>query len=151
MIDIKLIKEEIEKNFKLDEVKGFFVSGFDKSDNLLFSKWNIFADKTLDVLSEEIFESEVKWKKNLDTLVVDVVKNKIEMRSLDDLKDIKMKKYWIFVWDTVDMDLGSAILPDSKEITDVKHAIYLIKQKINFSSSVVNIYVFTTVRFTLYK
>gem|GEM_PF-3517936 len=38
MIDIKLIKEEIEKNFKLDEVKGFFVSGFDKSDNLLFSK-----------------------------------------------------------------------------------------------------------------
>gem|GEM_PF-3243040 len=49
------------------------------------------------------------------------------------------------------MDLGSAILPDSKEITDVKHAIYLIKQKINFSSSVVNIYVFTTVRFTLYK
>ncbi len=151
MIDIKLIKEEIEKNFKLDEVKGFFVSGFDKSDNLLFSKWNIFTDKTLDVLSEEIFESEVKWKKNLDTLVVDVVKNKIEMRSLDDLKDIKMKKYWIFVWDTVDMDLGSAILPDSKEITDVKHAIYLIKQKINFSSSVVNIYVFTTVRFTLYK
>lgn len=151
MIDIKLIKEEIEKNFKLDEIKALFVSGFDKKDRLLFSKWNIFADKTLDVLSEEIFESEVKWKKNLDTLVVDVVKNKIEMRSLDDLKDIKMKKYWIFVWDTVDMDKGSAILPDTKEITDVKHAIYLIKQKVNFSSSVVNIYVFTTERFTLYK
>jgi len=151
MIDIKLMKEEIEKNFKLDEVKWIFVSWFNKSGKLIFSKWNIFADKKLDILSEEIFANEVRWKKNLDTLVVDIVKNKIEMRSLDDLKDIQMKKYWIFVGDTEDMTKASAILPDTKEITDVKHAIYLVKQKVDFSSSVVNIYVFTTVRFTLYK
>ncbi len=151
MIDIKSIKAEIEKNFKLTESKGLFVSGFDKKENLLFSKGNIFANKPLDTLIDEIFETEVKWKKKLDTLVVDVVKNKIEMRSLDDLKDIKMKKYWIFVWDTEDETKASAILPDTKEMTDVKHAIYLIKQKVKFSSSVVNIYVFTTERFTLYK
>ena len=149
MIKLSSIKEKIKKDFDLTEKKWVFVSWFDVEWNLLFSKWILFTSQSIETNLWKLYDKFIVVNKKINTLLVDIVKNKIEIMSIDDLKGINMKKYWLFVWEQ-NSSKWDVILPDTKEIVDSIHAISVIKQKTEFSSNLVNIFVFTTKRYTFY-
>jgi len=143
------IKWEIKNNFDLSAKLWAVFTGLNWS-NLIFEKWILFTDKTLQDNLNEIYKKFVENNKKVNTLVIDVIKNINEITSVEELQKVDLLKEWIFVWD-VKNDSWSFILPDTNWIKNIKQVIDIIKQKVEFSSKNVNIYKFETKRFVFTK
>lgn len=148
MITLEQIIMSIKIKFDIYEHKWVFFSWFDKTDKLLFSEGMLFTNKTIKEITEHFYKEYIKKEANLDLLVIDVIKNKIELKSSKELMTIDTKKYWLFIWDK-ESSKGWVMLPDTKDVKDIKQAISLIKQKSDFKNSLVNIFAFTTERMTV--
>ena len=144
MFNLQNILEKL-KNVDLEKNWWVVISWFDKNNNLLFVKWIIFSDKKRKENLETLFNQYILPNKKINTLIVDFVENLEEVNDAKKLKDLDLKKYWVFIWDTKN-DEWVFILPNTKWIENFATAYTAIKEKITFSSPNVNVYIFTTNR-----
>jgi len=144
MFNLQNILEKL-KNVDLEKNWWVVISWFDKNNNLLFVKWIIFSDKKRKENLETLFNQYILPNKKINTLIVDFVENLEEVNDAKKLKDLDLKKYWVFIWDTKN-DEWVFILPNTKWIENFATAYKAIKEKITFSSPNVNVYIFTTNR-----
>ena len=144
MFNFQNILEKL-KNVDLEKNWWVVISWFDKNNNLLFVKWIIFSDKKRKENLETLFNQYILPNKKINTLIVDFVENLEEVNDAKKLKDLDLKKYWVFIWDTKN-DEWVFILPNTKWIENFATAYKAIKEKITFSSPNVNVYIFTTNR-----
>ena len=144
MFNLQNILEKL-KNVDLEKNWWVVISWFDKNNNLLFVKWIIFSDKKRKENLETLFNQYILPNKKINTLIVDFVENLEEVNDVKKLKDLDLKKYWVFIWDTKN-DEWVFILPNTKWIENFATAYKAIKEKITFSSPNVNVYIFTTNR-----
>ena len=147
MFNLQNILEKL-KNVDLEKNWWVVISWFDKNNNLLFVKWIIFSDKKRKENLETLFNQYILPNKKINTLIVDFVENLEEVNDAKKLKDLNLKKYWVFIWDTKN-DEWVFILPNTKWIENFATAYKAIKEKITFSSPNVNVYIFTTSRTVL--
>jgi len=150
MFKLESIKKEISNNIDLNSEIWVVFSWINKDDNILFIKWFIFTDKLLWENISDLYSQFVPPNKKLTTLVIDIVNKITEIKTKDDLQNIDLLKEWIFIQDIKDKKIGSFILPNS-EISSLKKAMDTIKTNTKFTQKQVNIYKFSTQRFTFYK
>lgn len=150
MFKLENIKKDISANIDLNSEKWVVFSWIDKNDNVLFIKWFIFTDKLLWENISDLYSQFVLPNKKLSTLVIDVIDKISEIKTKDDLQNIDLLKEWVFIQDIKDKKIGSFILPNS-EISSLKKAMDTIKTNTKFTQKQVNIYKFSTQRFTFYK
>jgi hypothetical protein len=143
-------EEILEKLKQIDLNKTWWVviSGFDKEDKLLFTKWIIFSDKTRKENLKNLYDQFVLPNKKVNLLVINFIENLEEITDPSILKSLDMKKYWIFIGDSSNKN-GTFVLPNTKGVENFATAYKAIKQKITFSSPKVNVYRFTTKMFTI--
>lgn len=150
MFKLENIKKDISANIDLNSEKWVVFSWIDKNDNVLFIKWFIFTDKLLWENISDLYSQFVLPNKKLSTLVIDIIDKISEIKTKDDLQNIDLLKEWVFIQDIKDKKIGSFILPNS-EISSLKKAMDTIKTNTKFTQKQVNIYKFSTQRFTFYK
>ena len=143
----EIIEKEIKNNFDLSDKLWCVFTGISKQ-KLEFEKWVFFTDKELSENLSNFYEKFVKNNKKISVLIVDIIKNIEEIKTLEQLKKVDILTDGIFIGDIKDESIWWFILPNTNNITSVKQAIDTIKQKNEFSSKNVNIYVFNTTRFT---
>ncbi len=138
------IQQQVSKVFNLTEKRWIFLSVFDTWGKLVFSKWMLFTDKMLKDSINDLVSKVTN--KSINFVVCDVVKNVIEVQDVEEIKKIDVVNWWIcIVWD----DGQWLLLPNTKWIPDSKTAISLIVKKNKIRSKKVNVYKFSTQRFTI--
>lgn len=148
MIKFEEIKKKLENKIDLSASWWIAISGFDENDNLLFCKWIIFSPEKRSINLKNLYDQFVLPNKKVKVLVIDVIDKIKEIKTTDDFLKIDTLKEWVFVWD-VNNDNWAFILPNTQGINSAKQIVQAIKQKVNFSSKNVNIFSFTTKRFTI--
>jgi len=148
-MNLENIQNELKKSFDLSKKLGIVITGL-AGKNLLFEKWILFTDKTLEENLSTLYKEFVENNKEIEFLIIDIVKDINEITSVEELQKVDLLKEWIFVWD-VKNDSWSFILPDTNWIKNIKQVIDIIKQKVPFSSKNVNIYKFKTKRLAFTK
>ncbi len=146
---LKSILNKIKEKYSLEEKKGIFVSVFDKNWKLLLSKWIVFSDKDIKTQLEWLYNWFLKdIEKKIKYIVIDIVRNIVQLNNTDDILSTNIKKYGIvIVW--VDKDEAGVILPDMEGVADIKNALYLIKKKFDITDKKVIIYRFDTDRIVI--
>lgn len=150
MFKLENIKKDISANIDLNSENWVVFSWIDKDNNVLFIKWFIFTDKLLWENISDLYSQFVLPNKKLTTLVIDITNTISEIETKYDLENTNLLKRWIFIQDIKDKKIGSFILPNS-EISSLKKAMDTIKTNTKFTQKQVNIYKFSTQRFTFYK
>ena len=144
-MNIKDIKNNISKDFDLKK-KLWIVLTWIGNEKIESEKWIIFTDNSLEDNINQLFDKYIKRNKNIKILVIDIIKNTKEIKTKEELQNIDILKEWIFIWD-IKNDNWSFILPDTKWVDSLKKAISLIKKKVEFSSTKINLYKFTSKRY----
>ena len=137
------ILEKIKDNFDLSSKNWIIFTGL-KWTNVVFEKGIFFTEKNLEENIKNLYNKLMKFSK-IDTLVIDIVKNIEEITSIEQLQAVDLLNEGIFIGDEK-TDAGSFILPNTKEIKNIKQVIDIIKKKVNFSSKNVNTFKFKTKR-----
>ncbi len=146
---LKKILENVSSKFDINQKKGIFVSVFDKNGNLLLSKWTVFTDKSIKEQIEWFYNTFLKeLSKKLKVVVVDVVKNIVQLNSTDDILSTDVSQYWLLIVSN-NGEEAWIILPDVKWVSDVKNSLYLIKKKFDIKNKKVIIYRFETERIVI--
>ena len=145
MFKLENIKEKLKNDgIKLEEKKWVVITWI-KNKKVVFEKWIIFTDKTIDDNIWILFKKYIS-KSDIDTLLIDIVENTKEIKSSDELTKIDFKKQWVFIWDEKYEDKWMFILPDTKWIESISQVIKIAKKKVSFSSSVIYFFSFSTKR-----
>lgn len=148
MIKFDEIKKKLENKVDLSKPGWVVISWFDENDNLLFCKWIIFSPDKRSINLKKLYDNFVLPNKKVKVLVIDIIEKTKEIKTTEDFTKIDLIKEGIFVWD-IKNDNWAFILPNTEWINSIKQVIQAIKQKVNFSSKNVNIFSFTTKRFTI--
>ncbi len=150
MFKFEQIKDFLKTNqVDLNSSKWVVISWFDKEWKVLFVKWLIFTDENLESNLKKLFDKFILPNKRLKTLIIDIVDDIEEIKDISKVLKLNLKENWIFIWDVKNADIWAFILPDTKWISDFKQAYKIIKNKVNFSSSAVNLYTFKSKRLVL--
>jgi hypothetical protein len=141
MIDI--LKQTLEKKYKLRDTKWLFVSGFDAQWKTLFSTGLVETDRTLEDVITELYKKNIEPVQWIKILTLDVVTTVYEETNITKIPTTSPKLYGFALVD----DKGNTwvLLPGTVWVADAKHALYLIKEKYGIQWKV-KIYVFTTDR-----
>ncbi len=150
MFSIENIKKSLDNSYDIWWKWGIVVSWLEDDNNLIFCNGIIFSQEKISSNLHKIYTDYILVNKKVKILVIDIVTNTQEIKRWEELKKIDLLNEWIFVWDTKD-DKWSFILPNTKWIDSIKKALDTIKKKVEFSSKQVNIYKFSTKRFTFTK
>ena len=146
---LKQLFEKIQSKYSLEEKKGVFISAFDKNGKLLLSKWVVFSDKSIKIQIQWIYNWFINSiEKKVKYIVVDIVKNIVQLNNPDDILSTNIKKFGVvIIW--VDKQESWVMLPDVEGVADIRNALYLIKKKFNITDKKVIIYRFETDRFII--
>jgi len=137
------ILEKVKNEMDLSSKNWIIFTGL-KWTNVVFEKGIFFTEKNLEENIKNLYNKLMKFSK-IDTLVIDIVKNIEELTSIEQLQAVDLLNEWIFIGDEK-TDAGSFVLPNTKEIKNIKQVIDIIKNKVNFSSKNVNTFKFKTKR-----
>lgn len=138
------IKKVITTRYKLDDIKGVFLSAFDKKWNLLSSQGVLQTDKDLGSVSEKLYKSFAEdMIKQTWLITIDIVTSFFEETNITKIPLTSVKQYGFYVIDA--SNKSGVILPNTKGIADAKNALYVIKQKYGITGKV-KIFLFTTDR-----
>lgn len=149
MIDIKNIKKTLSQNYDLNKIWWIVISWFKWEKQLQNCKWIIFSAKKIEQNLEEIYNKHFKDDKNISFLVIDIIWNTQDIKSTNEIKNIDLVKEWIFLWDTQN-DNWSFILPNTHGVSSIKKALQTLRKQTEFSSKQINMFKFTTQRFTIH-
>jgi len=145
---LEAIKKAILEKYWPDEKKWFFLSGYNPTWTLLFSKWILHTDTWIKKLIETLFykyvEQDKRVKSNVWFFVCDIISQIIEVTNPNDIFKASMSEYWIALVST-DSNKSWIVLPNTEWVADAKQAVFLIKQKEKLDGRV-NIYAFRTDR-----
>ena len=148
MLNIESIKKVLDESYDISWKWGVIVSWFEDENELNFCNGVIFSDKKISLNLQRIYTDYILTNKKVKILVIDIITSIQEIKSVEEIKKIDLLNEWIFVWD-IKNDNGSFILPNTKWIDSIKKTLDTIKTKVKFSSKQVNIYKFSTKRYTL--
>jgi len=142
------IKAELMKHCKPEEKKGLFFSLFDVNGKLLTSNGAIQTDKTINELTDLIFNGLLaKHDHTTKTIVIDIIQSYVQETDVNKLLALPTKDYGVFLVNN-ETKKSWAILPGTKGVNDIKTALTLIKQKYGISGNV-SMYSFRTERVTI--
>jgi len=145
---LEQIKAELTKHCKPEEKKWLFFSIFDVGGKLLASHGTVETDKTINELTDLIYNGLLaKHEHTAKTVVIDIIQSYIQETDVNKLLGLPTKDYGIFLVNT-ETKKSWAILPSTKWVNDVKTALGLIKQKYGISGNV-SMYSFRTERVTI--
>lgn len=139
------IKTKVFEKYKKEDSKGIFFSLFDKNNVLLASTWVLQTDKTLWDLIDIIYAGLLDKEKNVTSVAVDIVTEVTQESDMQKLLGLSTKDYGVFLINNETQKSG-VILPNLSGVTDIKTALWLIKQKYGVNGNVL-IYIFKTDRF----
>jgi len=148
MLNIESIKKALNESYDISWKWGIVVSWFEDENTLNFCNGIIFSDEKISLNLQKIYTNYILRNKKVKILVIDIITSIQEIKSVEEIKKIDLLNEWIFIWD-IKNDNGSFILPNTKWIDNIKKALDTIKNKVKFSSKKVNIYKFSTKRYTL--
>lgn len=138
------IKKEIFKDYKVDESKWVFFSLFDFDNKLIFSQWVAKSTNNLWELLDKLYFWFVDTKiEDVNYVIVDIVDN-ITTVAPKDFFAVSTKDNWVWVIPN-GSDNVFAILPNTEWVADAKHALSVIKNKVNLTWNV-SLFKFTTNR-----
>jgi hypothetical protein len=139
---------ELAKHTKPEDKKGLFFSLFDESNHILASHGVIQTTKTINELTDLLYNGLLKTHENLTkTVVIDIIQSCIQETDINKLLALPTKDYGIFLINEETKKSGT-ILPNTKGVNDIKTALTLIKQKYGISGNV-SMYSFRTERITI--
>lgn len=150
MFNIESIKKTLNNSYDIWSKWGIIVSWFEDEQTLIFCNGIIFSNEKISSNLHKIYTDYILVNKKTKILVIDIITSLQEIKKIEELKNVDLLNEWIFVWDTKE-DKWSFILPNTKWIDSIKKALDTIKKKVQFSSKQVNIYKFSTKRFTFTK
>lgn len=146
---LEQIKRKLFEKYKTTETKWIYLSVFDVSGKMLFSRWVLMTDKTMDKLIENLYYAMIEWKYKLEEIkivLIDVVWQIIESTP-EDIMNSSPKEYW-FCMISIDKDKVWTILPDMIWVADSKNALFLMKNKFWIEGKVM-IYKFKSERISI--
>lgn len=142
------IKTELAKHCKLEDKKWLFFSLFDINGKILISDGSIETDKTINELTDLIYNGLlIKHEHMTKTVVVDIIEPYFQETDMTKLLSLPTKDYGLFVVND-ETKKSWAILPNTKGVPDIKTALGLIKQKYGISGNV-SMYSFRSERITI--
>jgi len=142
------IKSALAKYCKPDEKRGLFFSLFDVNGKLLVSHGTVETDKTINELSDLIYNGLLAKHEHITkNIVIDIIQSYIQETDINKLLGLPTKDYGIFLINN-ETKKSWAILPNTKGVVDIKSALTLIKQKYGISGNV-SMYSFRTERITV--
>lgn len=145
---LEQIKWELSKHSKPEEKKWLFFSLFDVNGKLLTSNGTVETDKTINELTDLIYNGLLaKHEHTTKTVVIDIIESYFQETDINKLLSLPTKDYGVFLVNN-ETKKSWAILPNTKGVTDIKTALTLIKQKYGISGNV-SMYSFRTERITI--
>lgn len=147
MFNIENIQKELNESYDISWKWGIVISWFENKNTLSFCNGILFSDKKISSNLQRIYTDYILQYKKTKILVIDIITSIQDIKNIEDIQKIDLLNEWIFIWDTKD-DKWSFILPNTKWVDNIKKTLDIIKSKIKFSSKQVNIYKFSTKRYT---
>lgn len=141
------IKTNIFTKYKKEDIKGLFVTLYDKNNVMLASNGVIQTDKPLGQLIDILYHGIVEKFPTTQTLVAEVVQELTPQNDVPLLMTISLVDNGIFMI-SKEGDKSGVMLPGTAEAKDMKTALTMIKQKFWLSGDV-EIYTFKTEKFTV--
>ena len=143
------IKSALAKYCKPNEKMGLFFSLFDVNGKLLVSHGTVETDKTINELSDLIYNGLLAKHEHITkNVVIDIIQSYIQETDINKLLSLPTKDYGVFLINN-ETKKSWAILPNTKGVVDIKSALTLIKQKYGISGNV-SMYSFRTERVTVW-
>jgi len=143
------IKSALAKYCKPNEKRGLFFSLFDVNGKLLVSHGTVETDKTINELSDLIYNGLLAKHEHITkNVVIDIIQSYIQETDINKLLSLPTKDYGVFLINN-ETKKSWAILPNTKGVVDIKSALTLIKQKYGISGNV-SMYSFRTERVTVW-
>jgi len=142
------IKSALAKYCKPDEKRGLFFSLFDVNGKLIASHGTVETDKTINELSDLIYNGLLAKHEHITkNVVIDIIQSYIQETDINKLLALPTKDYGVFLINN-ETKKSWAILPNTKGVVDIKSALTLIKQKYGITGNV-SMYSFRTERVTI--
>lgn len=142
---LEKIKAELSKHCKPEEKRGLFFSLFDINGKPIISHGTIETDKNINELTDLIYNGLLaKHEQTTKTIVIDIIQSYVQETDINKLLTLSTKDYGVFLINN-DTKKSGTILPNTKNVNDIKTAISLIKQKYDINGNV-SMYSFRTER-----
>ncbi len=142
------IKKTLYEKHKPEDKKWIFISIFDINGHIIASQWSLSTDLPLENYLQQIYHQFFEQHAHITkTIVIDIVQSIIEETDIKNILSLPTKEYGICIVNTETQQSG-VILPNTKDVNDVKTALNLIKKKYGISGNV-QMYSFRTERITV--
>ena len=141
---IEKIKQIISQSYSLEESKGFFISCFDKDNNLIISNGVLKTDKSLGKVIDMIYHGLVENHTEVSHYICDIITSITPRNTLNEINDIKLFQEGICI-QSIDNTKSGVILPNTMSIHSIQEAFAIIKQKHHIEGNI-NVYSFITHR-----
>lgn len=134
---IEKIKEAISQQYSLEEMKGIFLSCFNKDGLLILSNGVLTTNKSLWTVVDMLYHGLIEEKMNTITKILcDIVTETQLLNTMDDINKIDMSKSGISI-STLDYTKTGAILPGTEGITSLSHMLQIVKEKNHIEGNVI--------------
>ena len=135
-IMLQKIKEYILKKYWTKKNIWFFISAFDKNNNLITSHGLLFSDKWI----EETIDLVYKWliqkhEKDIQYVIIDIVQETKNLQNIWELDKIPLSDYGICLMEK-EWEKTGILLPNTEWINTIPEALQLIKEKNNLKGDI---------------
>lgn len=142
---IEKIKKKVSESYDINDKRGLFLTWMDNNDNVIFSNWVIYTDKTLSNVIDDLYYGIVeKQKSKASVVIIDVISEINEVNDSKQILEIPVKQKWVYLIEQ-NWEKSWVMLPNIEGVSDAKSALYNIKQKYQISWNV-KVYTFDTKR-----
>lgn len=142
---LQKIKEYILKKYGKKKNLWFFISAFDKNNNLITSHWILFSDKWIETTIELVYKWLIqKYEKSIHHILLDIVQETKNLQNIWELDKISLEEYGICLMEKESEKTG-ILLPNLVWISTIPESLQLIKEKNNLKGDV-DVLIFKTER-----
>lgn len=139
------IKEYILKKYWKNNNLWFFISAFDKNNNLITSHGLLFSDKWIEETINLVYKWLIqKYEKDIHYIILDVVQETKDLQNIGELGKISLNEYGICLMEK-EWEKTGILLPNTEWIATIPEALQLIKEKNDLNGDI-DIMIFKTER-----
>lgn len=147
---LKNIKEVLFKEVNPEDKKGLFLSVCNQKKQLMDSQWVLHTDMPFREVVDTVYTTvSAKKERSIYYVICDIVDDVINVTNDPKVLDLSVKEFGFATIDTED-ELSGVILPDTAWVSDVKSALYSLKQKYGIHGKI-EIFAFRTIRIVIPK
>ena len=134
---IEKIKEQISKEYSLNETKGIFLSCFNQENELILSNGVLATNKSLWIVIDMLYHGIIEEKSNtIRTIVCDIVTQTQLLNTMDEINKIDISTSGIAI-STIDYTKTWAVLPATQGLTSLSQMLEVVKQKNHIEGNVI--------------